>query len=405
LLIVQKYGGSSVADEERIFNVASRIAETYREGNQLVVVLSAQGDTTDHLLEAAHKISKNPPARELDMLISTGEQQSVALMAMALYELNIPAISLNASQIGIQTTDMHGSARVKEISTTRLYRELYDNNLVVLVTGFQGYTEKGDITTLGRGGSDTTAVAVAAAVNADVCEIYTDVDGIYTADPRVVKNARKIEYISYNEMQEMAFLGANVLHYRSVELAKKYAVQLVVRSSMTKQPGTIIKGEASLENTHVSGLTVDKNVARVSVVEVKDQPGMAFKLFDRLADSGIIVDMILQSVGRGDTKDIAFTVAKNQLNKTMSILEDNAAELEFGYSSSDSAIVKLSLVGVGMVANPRIASQMFGALYEAGVNIDMISMSEMKLSVLINEKDLVRGMNAVHERFFRIVEV
>jgi len=403
LLIVQKYGGSSVADVDRVFNVASRIADCYKEGNQVIVVLSAQGDTTDHLIEAAHKISPRPPMRELDMLISTGEQQSVALMALALHELNIPAVSLNASQIGILTTEAHGSARVKEISTTRLYKEIFDHNRVVLVTGFQGHTEKGDVTTLGRGGSDTTAVAIAAAVNADICEIYTDVDGIYTADPRHVKDARKIDCITYNEMQEMAFLGANVLHNRSVELAKKYAVQLVVRSSMSKEPGTLIKGEASLENTHVSGLTVDKNVARVSVVEVQDKPGMAFKLFDRLAESGIIVDMILQSVGRGNTKDISFTVVKNQLEKTLAILE--AREFEFGYVSSDTSIVKLSLVGVGMTANPKIASQMFGALYEAGVNIDMISMSEMKLSILINEKDLVRGLNSVHGRFFRIVEV
>jgi len=403
LLTIQKYGGSSLADEERIFNVASRIAECYKNGSHVVAVLSAQGDTTDHLIQAALKINAQPSAREMDMLISTGEQQSAALMTLALHKMEIPAISLNGNQMDIITTGSHGSARVKEVSTTRIYKELYDNHRVVLATGFQGHTENGDVTTLGRGGSDTTAVAIAAAVNADLCEIYTDVDGIYTADPRLVDNARKLEYITYDEMLEMASLGANVLHNRSVELAKKYAVQLVVRSSLNKKPGTIIKGGASLENTHVSGLTVDKNVAQVSVVEIQDKPGMAFQLFDRLADNGIVVDMILQSVGRNNTKDISFTVSKNQLEKTLAIL--GAIELDYGYLNSDSSIVKLSLVGVGMAANPRIASQMFGALYEAGVNIDMISTSEMKLSVLINEQDLVRGLNSVHERFFRIVEV
>ncbi|MCL2699670.1 MAG: aspartate kinase [Defluviitaleaceae bacterium] len=401
MLTVQKYGGSSVADEKRIANVAARIAECYNEGNQVIVILSAQGDTTDNLIELASKVSSRPSAREMDMLISTGEQQSVALMALALHEIGIPAVSLNANQIGMLTTGVHRNARIKSISSERIYKELENKN-VVLIAGFQGYCEAGNITTLGRGGSDTTAVAVAAAMTADLCEIYTDVDGIYTADPRLVDDARKLETITYDEMLEMASLGANVLHNRSVELAKNYAVRLVVRSSMTNAPGTLIKEEGSLENTLVSGITVDKNVARVSVCEIVDKPGMAFKLFDSLADNGVAVDMILQSVGRDGTKDISFTVAKGQREKTLSVLETRS--FDFGYSSYDDSIVKLSIVGVGIATNPKVASQMFGALYDANVNIDMISTSEMKLSVLINEKDLVRGMNSVHERFFKKVE-
>ncbi|MDR1531190.1 MAG: aspartate kinase [Clostridiales bacterium] len=398
MLIVQKYGGSSVAGAARMSNAAQRVAETRRTGCGLVVVLSAQGDTTDDLIAKALEINPKPPKRELDMLLSTGEQQSVALMSMAVHRLGFNAISLNAMQVGMTSSSTYGNARIKHINTERINAELERNN-IVFVTGFQGVNRSNDITTLGRGGSDTTAVALAAALNADLCEIYTDVDGIFTADPRIVPTARKINAISYDEMLELASLGAKVLHNRSVELAKKYNVNLVVRSSLTRNEGTLIKEEVKLEKTLVSGLALDKDVARISVVGIKDEPGMAFKLFSILANEKICVDIILQSIGRQNTKDITFTVERSLLDDTIKIIERNKDILLYDHLSFGDQIAKLSVVGAGMLNNPGVASIMFEALFDAGVNIHMISTSEIKISVLIDERSADKAINYVHDKF------
>ena len=403
-MIVQKFGGSSVANAERIMNVANRIVEGCQKGHQMVIVLSAQGDTTDELLEKANEINPNPSRREMDMLLTTGEQQSVALMALALHRLGYPAVSLNAVQAGIYSTSSYSTARIKSIKTDRIVRELESKNIVI-VTGFQGYNRYGDLTTLGRGGSDTTAVALAAALHADLCEIYTDVDGVYTVDPRIVKNARKIDVISYDEMLELASLGAKVLNKRSVELAKKYHVELVVRSSLTRAEGTLVKEDTGLEKTLVSGIAVDKDVARISVIGIEDKPGMAFRLFSLLAKKKISVDIIIQSIGRDNTKDISFTVEKADLQETVRIIEENKAALHYGKVATDDKIAKLSIVGAGMANNPGVASLMFEGLFDAGVNIQMISTSEIKISVLVDEKDADRGASYVHERFISNVEI
>ena len=398
MLIVQKYGGSSVANTERIFNVANRIIEAYDKGNQVVVVLSAQGDTTDELIEKAAEIDPKAARREMDMLLSTGEQQSVALMAMALSKLGYRAISLNAWQMGISTSAAYSNAKIRSISTSRVEREL-SKGYIVIVTGFQGVNKYDDITTLGRGGSDTSAVAIAAALKADLCEIYTDVEGIYTADPRIVKNARKLDYISHDEMVELATLGAKVLHNRSVELAKKYNVELVVRSSLTKAEGTVVKGDLGMEKMLVSGVASDKDVSRITVVGLPDQPGEAFKLFSLLDKADICVDIIIQSLGRNNQKDISFTVAQSDLNLALDILEKNKSRLGAKEIVHDDNVAKLSIVGAGMATNSGVASLMFEALYDAGVNISMISTSEIKISVLVAAKDVERGMIAVHDKF------
>jgi len=399
MLCVQKYGGSSVANAKRIHNVAQRIAETYRKGNQVVAVLSAQGDTTDELIQKAYEITPNPSKRELDMLLTTGEQQSVALMAMALHKLGLSAVSLTGYQMGLITSSAHGSARIRRIDAERIYSEL-DRNNIVIAAGFQGVNRYGDITTLGRGASDTTAVALAAVLKADLCEIYTDVDGIYTADPRIVKNARKIKEIIYDEMLELAAQGAKVLATRSVELAKKYQVAIVVRSSMSDEPGTVVKEEAKMESTYISGLAVDKDVASISVIGIKNKPGMAYKIFSLLAKDNIVVDIILQSIGRDETKDIAFTVSKGDLRRAVDILLKNKAALGFEDIAYDDKIVKVSVVGAGMASRPGVASMLFEALYAAGINIMMISTSEIKISVLIDEREADAAANVVHDRFF-----
>lgn len=398
MLIVQKYGGSSVANAERIFNVAKRIIEAYDEGNDVVVVLSAQGDTTDELIEKAAEINPNASRREMDMLLSTGEQQSVALMAMAINALGRNAISLNAFQVGIDTNSNYSNARIKTISTERINLELEKKNIVI-ITGFQGINKYDDVTTLGRGGSDTSAVALAAKLHADICEIYTDVDGVYTADPRVVKSAMKLDEISYDEMLELASLGAKVLHNRSVELAKKYNVKLVVRSSLTRAEGTVVKEETNVEKMLISGVASDKDVSRISVIGIEDVPGKAFALFSLLAKEKISVDIILQSIGRDNTKDISFTVAKSDLQHTLDVLEENKERLGVKEITHKDNIAKLSVVGAGMATNPGVASLMFEALYDAGVNINMISTSEIKISVLIDEKDVDDAMVAVHDKF------
>lgn len=398
MLIVKKFGGTSVADAERIFNVANRIVEAYKEGHKIVVVLSAQGDTTDDLIAKANEISPNASKREMDMLLSTGEQQSVALMAMAIKKLGYPAISLNAYQCDIYSTSTYSNARIKNISTERISEELEKNNIVV-ITGFQGINRNGDITTLGRGGSDTSAVALAAVLNADLCEIYTDVDGVYTADPRIVKNARKLSEISYDEMLELASLGAKVLHNRSVELAKKYNVNLVVRSSLTREEGTIVKEESNVEKMLVNGVAVDKDISRIAIVGLKDQPGIAFNVFSLLARNKISVDIILQSIGRENTKDISFTVSTADLNDALKVIEENKNRLKYEKILHETKVAKVSIVGGGMATNSGVASTMFEALYDEDINIRMISTSEIKISVLVDENDAERAARAIHEKF------
>lgn len=399
MLIVKKFGGTSVADKERIFNVAGRIAEEYKKGNEVVVVLSAMGKQTDVLLSMARDINPNASKREIDMLLVTGEQVSVALMAMALDTLGIPAISLNAYQVAMHTTSNYGNARLKRIDTERIRNEL-ESKRVVLVTGFQGVNKYDDYTTLGRGGSDTTAVALAAALHADACEIYTDVDGVYTADPRIVPTARKLSEITYDEMLEMATQGAGVLHNRSVEMAKKYGVQLVVRSSLNYSVGTVVKEVVNMEKMLVSGVACDKNAARIAVIGLEDRPGVAFKLFNHLANHDINVDMILQSVGRDGTKDISFTVKEDDVEEVVEILERHrGGSLNCQHIDVKRDVAKISIVGVGMMSHAGVAAKMFEALYDAGININMISTSEIRVTVLIDEAHVEKAMNAVHEKF------
>ncbi len=399
MLVVKKFGGSSVADKERIFNVAERVREEYHAGNEVVVVLSAMGKTTNELIEQARNINPRASRRELDMLLTCGEQMSVALMAMALQSMGVPAISLNAWQVAMHTSSAYGNARLKKIDTERIQAEL-ESGKVVVITGFQGINKYDDYTTLGRGGSDTTAVALAAALHADACEIYTDVEGVYTADPRIVPNARKLEEITYDEMLEMASLGAKVLHNRSVELAKKYGVQLVVCSSLTRAPGTVVKEVVNVEKMLVSGVAVDKNVSRIAVMGLNDVPGTAFKLFNLIYQKKINVDLIVQSVGySGDKKDIAFTVASDRVEEVVSLLEQNKERLQFSSVEVSSDVAKISLVGSGIMSTPGMASKMFEALYDAGINTRMISTSEIKISVLVDERYAEKAMLAVHDKF------
>ena len=398
MLIVKKFGGTSVANKERIFNVANRCIEDYKNGNDVVVVLSAMGKYTDELIDMAHDINEKPPKREMDMLFTIGEQMSVALMAMAMNKLGVPAVSLNAFQVTMHTTSSHGNARLKRIDTERIRREL-EARRIVIVTGFQGVDKYDDYTTLGRGGSDTTAVALAAALHADACEIYTDVDGVYTADPRKVPKARKLKEITYDEMLDLATPGAGVLHNRSVEMAKKYGVPLVVRSSLNNSEGTVVKEVVSVERMLISGVALDTDAVRIAVLGLRDVPGMAFKLFDTLAKKNINVDVILQSIGRAGTKDISFTVDKNDLDDAVATLEANQARLGYKELHAERNIAKLSIVGAGMMSNPGVAAKMFESLYNEGVNINMISTSEIRVTVLINEKDGIRAMNAVHDAF------
>jgi len=398
MLVVKKFGGSSVADKERIFNVARRCAEEYQIGNDVVVVLSAMGDTTDELLEKATDINPYPKKRELDMLLTTGEQVSVALMAMALDFLHVPAISLNAFQVQMHTTSRNGNARFKKIDTDRIRHEL-ENRRIVIVTGFQGVNKYDDYTTLGRGGSDTTAVALAAALHADKCEIYTDVDGVYTADPRVVVNARKIEEITYDEMLELATSGAKVLHNRSVEMAKKYGVELVVRSSLNTEEGTVVKEVVKVEKMLITGVAADKNTARISVIGIEDKPGIAFRIFNLLARHNINVDIILQSVGRDGTKDISFTVSQDDLREALEVLEARKEGLTIKEITYNEKVSKISIVGAGMLSNPGVAATMFESLYNSNININMISTSEIRITVLIDEKDTDKALIAVHDGF------
>ena len=398
-LIVQKFGGSSVRDAERIRNVAGIIAETYLQGNDVIVVLSAQGNTTDDLIAKAKEVNLHPSKREMDMLLSTGEQISVALCAMALEAMGLPCVSLTAWQVGIQTTKVHSDARIKKIDTERIKSEL-DQHRIVLVTGFQGVDRLGDVTTLGRGGSDTSAVALAAAFRADLCQIYTDVDGVYTTDPRIVPNARKLDEITYDEMLELASQGAGVLHNRSVELAKKFRVDLEVLSSLERKPGTKVQEVTKVEKTTIAGVAKDTSIARVALIGLQHNPGVAFQVFDLLSKHNINVDIILQSIGREDTKDISFTVHKKDLEEAESILNENKEALRFDHIETDSHIGKVSIVGAGLMTNCGMAARMFEALYEAGINIQMINTSEIRVSVLLDEDDIDLAVRAIHAKFF-----
>jgi aspartate kinase len=399
-LVVQKFGGSSVANTERIRNVAGIIADTYKQGNNVVVVLSAQGDTTDDLIEKAAELNPSPSKREMDMLLSTGEQISVSLCAMTLEGMGLPVVSLTGWQAGVRTNSKYGNARIKRVAGERVLTEL-DKRNIVIVTGFQGINKYDDITTLGRGGSDTSAVALAASLHADLCQIYTDVDGIYTADPRFVKGATKLAEITYDEMMELASLGAQVLHNRSVELAKQYGVNLEVISSFAKQPGTKVKEVVkTMEKLHVSGVAKDTNIARIALIGLSDRPGIAYKVFSLLARRGINVDIILQSIGREETKDISFTISQSDLEGARKVIEENREVLGFDHMTISDSVAKISVVGAGMVNNPGVAASMFEVLYNAGININMISTSEIKVSVLVDIADADRAVQVVHDRFF-----
>ena len=398
-LIVKKFGGSSVANAERVFNVANRIIEDYKKGNDVIVVVSAQGDTTDDLIDKALEINPDGASkREMDMLLSAGEQISIALLAMAIEKLGYPVKSLLGWQAGFETDSHHSIARIKKVNTERLKKEI-DKKNIVIVAGFQGINKYDDITTLGRGGSDTSAVAIAASMKADLCQIYTDVDGVYTADPRKVSNAVKMDEISYDEMLELAAMGAQVLNNRSVEMAKKYNVELEVLSSLEVKPGTIVKEKVKMEKTLIKGVAKDNNVARISIVGLEDTPGIAFKIFNKLAQYKVNVDIILQSVGRDDTKDITFTVPKDQSKQAIEAIESLKDILMYKDLSVDCDISKISIVGAGMESHPGVASKMFEALCDAGINIQMISTSEIKISVLIDAKYADRAVTAVHDAF------
>ncbi len=401
MLIVQKFGGTSVKDAERIHNVAKIITDAYHKGNDVVAVVSAQGDTTDDLIAKAAEINEKPSNREMDMLLASGEQISASLLAMCIQKLGCPAISLTGWQAGFLTSSAHTSARIRRVTPDRIKKEL-DQKKIVIVCGFQGLSRYDDITTLGRGGSDTSAVAIAAAMHADLCQIFTDVEGVYTADPRKVENAKKLKEISYDEMLELATLGAQVLNNRSVEMAKKYNIELEVLSSYTNTPGTIVKEKVKMEKMLISGVAKDTDVARLSITCVPDTPGMVFKLFSKLAQRNINVDVILQSVGRGDTKDIAFTVPKDKGREAEEIcrrFKENVGAEEVDYNDN---VAKVSIVGAGMESHAGVAAKMFEALYEKQINIRMIATSEIKVSVIIAKDDADRAVQAIHEKFFPV---
>ena len=398
-IIVKKFGGTSVGDTTKIKNVAKRIVRTIEKGNQVVVAVSAMGGTTDKLVALAHEVSPSPLERELDMLLSTGEQVSIALLAMAVSELGYEAISLTGNQVGILTDGFYSNARIVSINNQRIFDELKMGKVVILA-GFQGVTIDGEITTLGRGASDTTAVAIAASLNADRCEIYTDVDGIYTADPRIVKSARKLDRITHDEMLEMAGLGAKVLHSRSVELAKKFQVPLMVRSSFHEGDGTIIVKESEImEQVVVSGVTSNKDQAKISLIGIEDRPGVAAEIFNIVAEQNINIDMIIQNVGRDGTTDLSFTVPEKDLSKTVKVIQELNDQIKIATLETDSDISKVSVVGIGMVSHVGIASKMFSALAEQNINIQMISTSEIKISCVIDQTQTDKAVEVIHDSF------
>ncbi len=398
-LIVQKFGGTSVRDAERINNVADIVTSAYKEGNDVVVVVSAQGDTTDDFIEKAAEINEKPSKREMDMLLSAGEQISASLLAMAIERMGYPVVSLLGWQAGFDTTSDYGNARIKKVDAARIKKEI-DKRRIVVVTGFQGVNRYGDMTTLGRGGSDTSAAAIAATMHADLSQIFADVDGVYTADPRKIPGAVKLPSISYDEMLELATLGAQVLHNRSVEMAKKYNIELEVLSSLTRSRGTIVKEESNVEKMLISGVAKDDNIARISIIGVPDKPGLAFKIFSKLASKGVNVDIILQSIGRNGTKDISFTVEKNKMEDTLTLLQDYTERWGASGIVADDNVSKVSIVGAGMESHPGVAAEMFEALFSRSVNIQMISTSEIKISVLVHKSDSDRAVEAIHQKFF-----
>ena len=395
-IVVQKFGGTSVANKERIENIANIIKDTYKKGNDIIVVVSAQGDTTDELIDKALEINPNPSKRELDQLLNVGEQISISLVAMALEKIGLPVISLLGWQSGIITNSVYNSARIKKIDITRIENEISKHNIVI-IAGFQGINKYGDLTTLGRGGSDTTAVAVAAAINADKCQIFTDVEGVYTADPRKVKNAIKLKEITYDEMLELAILGAQVLNNRSVELAKKFGVKLEVLSSLNPVPGTIVKEDVKMEKMVIRGITKDTNISLISIIGVNNKPGEAFKIFSKLANNNIDVDVIIQSIGRNENKDIVFSVEKDKCKEVLKILKETISDAKI---ITNDNLAKVSIVGAGMISHPGTASKMFEALYDSNINIQMISTSEINISVLIDLKDADKAVSAIHDSFF-----
>ena len=395
-LIVQKFGGSSVKDRDRIFNVARIVANTHNAGNDVVVVVSAQGDTTDDLIAKAAEISHDPSAREMDMLLATGEQISISLLAMALNEIGCHAISLTGWQAGFRTDRAYTKARITRLETERISSEL-ERNRVVVVAGFQGLNKLDDITTLGRGGSDTSAVAIAAALHADRCQIFTDVEGVYTADPRKVRNTRKLEEITFDEMLELASLGAQVLNNRSVELAKKYNVELEVLSSLNPVPGTVVKEVAKMEGMLIKGVAKDTDVAVITILNVPDEPGTSFKIFGLLAQKNINVDIILQSTGRDGKKDISFTCAQGEAETALRVLKESA---HYADVSVDTTCAKVSIVGAGMQSHSGVASKMFEAMSNNNINIKMISTSEIKISCIIDRDDADKAVSAIHEMLF-----
>ena len=397
-LIVQKFGGTSVKDKDRIFNVAKIITDTYKEGNNVIAVVSAQGDTTDDLIAKAEEINPNASKREMDMLLSTGEQISASLLAMAIESMGFPVVSLSGRQAGFVTDSNYSRARIKKLEPERMEKEL-DKRRIIIVTGFQGINKYDDVTTLGRGGSDTSAVAIAASLHADLCQIYTDVDGVYTADPRIVPSAQKLSEISFDEMLELASCGAQVLHNRSVEMAKKYSVNLEVCSSLERVPGTKVKEVTKMEKLLIKGVAKDDDVVRIAVIGIPDRPGIAFRLFSLLATKKINVDIILQSIGRDGTKDISFTIQTDMRHTALELLNDNLDALGAHRIEVDDDVTKVSIVGAGMQTNAGVAAKMFEALFEADINIQMISTSEIKISVLIEKANGVKAMNALSEAF------
>lgn len=398
MLVVMKFGGSSVADLDKIRNVAERCIKKWKEGNQVVVVLSAMGKTTDRLLAQAGEISSMPSRREMDMLLATGEQVSVSLMAMTMIQMGVTAISLNAWQVPMHTTSAYQNAKLKRIDSERITKEL-DSNKIVVVTGLQGINKYDDVTTLGRGGSDTTAVALAAALNADLCEIYTDVDGVYTADPRIVPKARKMPEVTYEEMLEFASLGAKVLHSRCVEMARRYDVNLVVRSSMSEEEGTVVKETTKMEKMLISGVAVDKNIAKIAVSGMKDNPESTFKLLNLMAKNGVNIDVMIQSLEKDGTKTLTFTVARPDMMMTLDLLKKYSDVIGNANVSCEEDVAKVSVVGAGVSSNPGVAAKMFEALSNAGINTDMVTTSEIRITAVIKESEAETAMRAVHDRF------
>ena len=397
-LIVQKFGGSSVANAERVFRVANRVVETYDEGNEVVVVVSAQGDTTDDLIEKAKEINPDASKREMDVLLSAGEQISMSLLAMAIEKLGRPVVSLTGWQAGVTTDINYSKARIKRVVGERIQHEL-DKKKIVIVAGFQGINKYDNITTLGRGGSDTSAVAIAAALGADLCQIFTDVTGVFTTDPRIEPKAKKLNEITYDEMLELASAGANVLHNRSVELAKKFNVNMEVLSSFEKAPGTIVKEENTVEKMLIRGIARDNDIARIALVNIDDKPGKAFQVFSMLAKKKINVDTILQSIGRDGSKDISFTVSADDLQNALNVINENNAIIGAEKVVHDEKVSKVSIIGAGITSNPGVAATMFEALYDAGINIQMIATSEIRVSVLIDSKDAENAIRAIHAKF------